>query len=266
MLSLSPQLLVEATIVVGLIGALSLKLKLLDAKGVAASLPVGYAVYIFGGREYFTMLLTFYVISLLATVFRVRRIGVNVMDKEWVRSWKNVAANGVVAAAAAMLSATSPGSCATPYLAAYVGAVGTSFADTLATELGLLYPKPPRLITSMKPVPRGTPGAVSPYGYAASTLALTILASLLTLYGKQSLTPTLYAAGLIGVTIDSLMGATVQARYRCPTCGRETENPIHCGRKAEKIAGLTPINTHAVNLISTLIGAITAAIIAATTP
>jgi len=115
----------------------------------------------------------------------------------------------------------------------------------------------------MKPAPRGTPGAVSPYGYAASVLALTILAGMLALYGKASLILPLYIAGIVGVTMDSILGATVQARYRCTVCGKETESSVHCGKRAEKISGITLISTHTVNLLSTLTGATIAFLIAA---
>ncbi len=257
----SIEIIVEALAVVGLIGVLSLRFRILNLKGVIASVPVGLSIYIFGGREFFILLLVFYVLSSAATWLRVRYFRIEVIDKEWVRGWRNVAANGIVAASAATLNILSNKSCFNPYLAAYLGAVGTAFADTLATEIGLLYPRNPRLIVSMKKVPRGTPGAVSPYGYLASILALSIFAAILSICGKVRLIPSLYIAGLIGVTIDSILGGTVQAHYRCVVCGKETENPMHCGRKAEKISGVGVINTHTVNFLSTLAGAVIASLL-----
>lgn len=258
----SIEIVVEAFAVIGLIGILSLRFRILDLKGVIASIPVGLSIYIFGGREFFALLLVFYVFSSVATWLRAKYFGINVIDKEWIRGWRNVAANGIVAASAATLNIFSNESCFNPYLAAYLGAVGTAFADTLATEIGLLYPRNPRLIVSMKEVPKGTPGAVSPYGYLASILALSIFAAILSVCGKMRLIPGLYIAGLIGVTIDSILGGTIQAHYRCVVCGKETENPMHCGRKAEKISGVEIINTHTVNLLSTLAGAVIASILA----
>ncbi len=37
----------------------------------------------------------------------------------------------------------------TPFALGYLGAIGTSAADTLATEIGLLNPYAPRLITNL---------------------------------------------------------------------------------------------------------------------
>ena len=36
-------------------------------------------------------------------------------------------------------------------------------------------------------------------------------------------------SGLAGATFDSLLGATVQAIYRCDRCGTETERLVHGG-------------------------------------
>jgi uncharacterized protein (TIGR00297 family) len=55
--------------------------------------------------------------------------------------------------------------------------------DTLASELGILSPTPPILITTLKPVPPGTNGAMSLSGTLASIfggliMGVTLLASL----------------------------------------------------------------------------------------
>jgi len=263
---LDPLIHLQASIIIGILAILSYRLRLLDPRGIIASIPVGYIIYVFGGPHYFILLIAFYSVSGLATRFRIKRIGVDVLDKDWIRSWRNVVANGATAASISLLSAFTGDRGSSILLAAYLGAVGTSFADTLATELGLLYPHNPRLITSMKKVPRGTPGGVSPYGYAGGVLALLILATLSTLMRLSSvrILGILLASGMIGMTADSILGATIQAKYRCPRCGKLTENSTHCGEKAEKVSGTTLIDTHMVNLISTIIGASTASILALT--
>lgn len=252
----------EAVTILTLISILSLKLQLMDWKGVVAALPVGYLIYVFGGRGYFTLLLIFYLFSSLATKLRVRRLKMTLNEESSVRSWRNVVSNGLAAALASTASGFTGGS--PIYSAAFLGALATAFADTLATEIGLLYPGMPRLITSMKKVKPGTPGAVSPLGYLAALIALGTLslASIPTrILPPHSLTTTIFIPGLIGITIDSLMGATIQAKYRCPKCGKEIESPTHCGTKAQKISGTKPVNTHTVNLISTITGALAAALL-----
>ena len=139
---------IEAATIILMLALFSLKLKLLDRGGVFASIPIGYVIYVFGGVDYFILLLVFYLTSGAATKLRVRQIGRNVLDKDSIRGWRNVVANGAAAAIISLLNIT--GFNRGRITAAYLGAIGTAFADTLATEIGLLYPREPRLITNMK--------------------------------------------------------------------------------------------------------------------
>lgn len=246
----------EALIALILISTISLRYRILDGKGVLAAIPIGYVIFTLGGIEYFIILLLFFGLSGVATKIRVRKIRINFLEKDWIRSWKNVLANGL----APTLIIISGYLYQTPHhpllVIGYLAVVGTAFADTLATEIGLLYPKNPRLITNFKEVIKGTPGAVSPYGYAGGLLASLIICAFSYGLGLVNLTAILsiIIASIAGMTIDSIIGATLQAKYRCMICGKITENPHHCGQQSEKMTGIKLINTHVVNLISTAAG------------
>ena len=63
-------------------------------------------------------------------------------------------------------------------------------------------------------------------------------------------------AGFSAALVDSLLGATVQAVYRCPRCKEEAEAPIHtCGQETVLMRGMPVITNDMVNLIATLAGA-----------
>jgi len=260
--ALNPIVHIEAATIVLILALLSLKLKLLDRGGILASIPIGYVIYVFGGVDYFILLLVFYLASGAATKLRVRRIGRDLFDKDSIRGWRNVVANGATAAIISLLNIT--GFNRDRITAAYLGAVGTAFADTLATEIGLLYPGEPRLITNMKKVLRGTPGAVSPYGYLGGIGALLILILSSMAMGATGLRLVVatMVSGVLGMTIDSVLGATIQSKYRCVICGKLTESRVHCGMAAEMVDGISLIDTHMVNLISIMLGALTAYLIA----
>ena len=102
-------------------------------------------------------------------------------------------------------------------------------ADTWATELGVLNPTPPRLITNLrKVVEKGTSGGVSLVGTLASLAGAGIVGLLAALISPTGIDWKFFVwisiAGLLGSLFDSLLGATVQATYYCPSCQKETEH------------------------------------------
>jgi uncharacterized membrane protein len=64
------------------------------------------------------------------------------------------------------------------------------------------------------------------------------------------------AGGVAGTLADSVLGATVQGRYRCATCGRDLERPHHrCAGRATRSGGIGWIDNDVVNLLATTVGA-----------
>lgn len=259
-------------LVVLLFDIVSLKKKLVDTTGFIAGLFVGLSIILLGGWNWFIIILLFHLAASVATKWRYeykRSLGV-AEEKGGARGWKNVLANGIVASIAAILEYTIGGQI---WAYAYLAAVAIAMGDTLATEIGLLSPSKPRLI--IKPwvkVDPGTSGGVSLYGYLASILAglvvgfmgyvlgvipSTEISSLNPLYSTSIIT----LATLIGVTIDSIIGATVQAQYRCIVCGKLIERSIHCGKQAMLIKGVRWIDNHIVNILGIITGTISAVII-----
>ncbi len=251
-------------------GVLSIRKGLVDKSGLIAGLAIGLIVILLGGWNWFTVLLSFHVIAGVVTKWRYdykRRLGV-AEEKGGARSWRNVTANGIIAAVMATLEAFVGGQV---WAFAYLAAVAAAMGDTLATEIGLLNPSPPRLIT--KPwlrVEPGTSGGVSFLGYIASALAGAIvgfLGYILCVVPECGLidftifTMLVIVSTLTGVTIDSIIGATIQAQYRCTVCGKLTEKPVHCGRPAKLVKGYKWIDNHVVNILGVGSAALTAIIL-----
>jgi uncharacterized protein (TIGR00297 family) len=260
--------------VVGGFGIFSVKAKAVNLSGLIAGLIVGLSVWIFGGWAWFVLLLTFHLVTAQFTHFKYdhkRKLGV-AEGKEGARGWGNVFANGGAPAFFAVFETIYPlysGHVADIFFAAFIGAISTTTADTLATEIGLLYPREPRLITSIKKkVPPGTSGGVSPLGEAAViggglligcvSWLLAVITSLAPIQGILSFGPNLLLVCIVsafaGSTVDSILGATVQSSYECRRCHKKTEHSIHCGEPAELVKGYRAIGNNWVNLISSLFG------------
>jgi uncharacterized membrane protein len=138
-------------------------------------------------------------------------------------------------------------------------------ADTWGTELGILNPGQPRLITTYKPVPKGTSGGVSLVGTIAGLGGSALIGGIAILcqligWAPESMLPLwvqfliITGAGFLGSVVDSLLGATLQGIYYCPVCSKETERHPHhtCGTLTHLARGMKWLNNDWVNTACTL--------------
>lgn len=244
-----------------LTGLLAWRLGSLTLSGAIAAGVVGGLILGLGGWAWAAALLLFFASSsALSRLFPARRARVadeiaGQFEKGDRRDWGQVAANGGLGAALAVVHALLP-EAAWPWIA-FLGAVAAANADTWATELGVLNRRPPRLITSGRKVEPGTSGGVSGLGILASLAGAALIGSLGPLEGTGAAA---FAAvtfgGLAASLFDSLLGATVQAIYFCPEDEKETEqHPLHaCGARTRLVRGWGWLNNDLVNLAASVAG------------
>lgn len=238
------------------------RVKSLSRSGAWGAFVEGTIIFGLGGWPWAVLLLAFFISSsLLTRTFAKRKAAlIEKFDKGGVRDIGQVLANGGVASVFALLHPFFP-QAAWPWLA-FAASLAAVNADTWATELGVLSPSLPHLITSGKPVERGTSGAISLYGTlaaAAGAALVALLAGWLAPAGHfWSVLAFASLAGLLGSLFDSLLGATLQAIYRCPTCDKETErHPLHtCGTPTIQVRGLGWLNNDLVNASCALFAAL----------
>ncbi|PON49106.1 Transmembrane protein [Trema orientale] len=151
----------------------------------------------------------------------------------------------------------------TALIGGVIGHYACCNGDTWSSELGVLSDAQPRLITTFKPVRKGTNGGVTKTGLLAAAAAGGVIGLTFVVFGfftskcsynvalKQLLVIPLSAlAGLSGSMIDSLLGATLQFSGFCTVRNKVVGKP---GPTVEKISGLNFLDNNAVNAVSILL-------------
>jgi uncharacterized protein (TIGR00297 family) len=232
------------------VAALAYWRQALTADGAAAAAALGCITFARGGHSSAGALLVFFGSStLLSRLGERRKQALPQAQAKGARrdAWQ-VLANGGVATIAIGLGQ--------PYAA--TGALAAAAADTWATELGLLARQPPRLLTTLRSVAPGTSGGITPEGLLASVGgAVVVGAATAAPGGDWRIVRSAALSGIAGALVDSLLGATLQAVYRCPRCEVLTEVAVHprCGTETIYQRGLTWMTNDTVNLLATLVGA-----------
>jgi uncharacterized protein (TIGR00297 family) len=162
-------------------------------------------------------------------------------ERSGVRGAGNVWSSALTATICALATSFWASPITEVLILAYVASFCTKLSDTTASEVGKAYGKRTFLITTLKPVPRGTEGAVSLEGTVAGAIASIVLALIAWGIGMISWLGIIWCviAAFIATTVESLIGATLESRF-------------------------TWLTNDLVNFINTAIGAIVAILLALT--
>ncbi len=262
--AISPLRLLLGLLLGAVIAALAWRARALDRSGAWSAAITGGLIFGLGGMAWATLLLTFFISSsALSRILTPRKAVISEkFSKGSRRDWGQVLANGGLGALLVCLQALCPEQ--KWIWVAYAGALAAVNADTWATEIGVLSPIAPRLITTGRKVAAGTSGGVTPMGYLAVLAGAALIAGIAALFTTVE-RPLIQAAaitlaGVVGSSFDSLLGATVQAIYTCPACQKETErHPLHtCGNATSLSRGWSWLNNDWVNFVCSLAGALCA--------
>ena len=236
----------------------------LSGSGAVSTFLLGVIVFGTGKWEFsLPILLFFFLSSLLSKVGKKwKQKFADTFQKGGQRDLGQVLANGGVAGIIVLLWNYFPNDV---WYFAFIGSIAAVTADTWATEIGVFSKIAPRDILTFKRVPHGTSGGITLLGLIGALLGSCIIvfigSSVTQRFGNVASAMALFAlitgAGLAGSIIDSLIGATIQAQYRCPMCGKITEKRNHCqGNPTTLISGVRLIDNDIVNAICALSGAL----------
>ncbi|QHT60148.1 DUF92 domain-containing protein [Paenibacillus lycopersici] len=242
----------------GLIAAAAYRLRSLSGSGAWSAAIMGTGYVAFGGPLWAGALLAFFLSSTLWSKWKRRHAKKEAAEANYAKSGRRDAmqvwANGGLGLLLCIAHAAWP---AAGWMYAFAGVMAAVNADTWATEIGALSRRPPRSLLGGRRVTAGTSGGVTALGSAAALAGAAFIgavAAVLAPAGGDAWPGALLAAaaiaGTAGAFADSLLGATVQAMYRCPVCGSETERAAHCGVAAVRIRGFAVMTNDAVNFAS----------------
>jgi uncharacterized protein (TIGR00297 family) len=201
-----------------LFGSLSIALETASIPGMLTGVFLSLVAVVLGGVGWFVLLIAFFGIGGLSTKYgydrKVRR-GV-AEENEGARGTGNVLGNSLAALVALLLFAAHarlpvPSEV---LVVAFAGSVATALADTLSSEIGGLYDQP-RLLTTLEPVAPGTDGAVTWQGEVAGIAGAALIGVLSAWFLPLSWSAAIIVigAGLVGMTVDSAAGATIEGHY-----------------------------------------------------
>lgn len=234
----------------------AVRLRWLSLSGAVAAFAVGWATLTAGGWRAACVLLSFFLTSSVLSRWRVeRKRRMELLTARGAqRGATQVLANGGIASLCVVFYALTG---EVRWWLAFAGAYAAANADTWSSEVGALSSRPPRHILTGQILRAGDSGGVTPLGLLAGMAGSMVVAGSAWLVHPVSLWQAMAVVlgGITGNLLDSVLGATLQARYRCERCGEVVEISEHCGVSPAKVAGWRWINNDVVNLLCTLAGA-----------
>ena len=133
------------------------------------------------------------------------------------RGPENVWGSAATGTLLAMAAALAPPAWQPLLLIGFAASFAAKLADTFGSEIGKRWGRHTVLITTLRPVPPGSEGAISLEGTAASLVGSALMALLMLALGLLPGASTwllVTLVGLVATLLESLIGATAQQRWR----------------------------------------------------
>jgi len=211
--------------------AASIFLKKLTVTAAITGAILGWLIYAGGGYRGLSLIVVFFILGTAATSWKKKEklsIRANAGHQS-TRTTGQVIANAGVAALAGLLAVLFPSRRDLLQLM-MAGSMSAAMADTLSSELGMVYGRRFYHILTWKPDEKGQDGVVSLEGLLIGIIGSSIIALI-----ANDHFWVIVIAGTIGNLADSLLGAFFERQGR--------------------------LSNNTVNLLNTLIGALTAGLL-----
>jgi uncharacterized protein (TIGR00297 family) len=200
----------------GAIAALAYFAHSIDVAGAISAVIIGATITATLGLSGLAVMVAFFVIGSAVTKlgYRIKAARGIAQEQGGARGWRNAWANGGVPAFLALLAGLAAPGLRELLTLGYAAAVATAAADTCSSELGKAYGRRTFLITTFRPVPPGTEGAVSLEGTIGGLLGGFVVAAVgaaTGLYGWPAAI-VVGVSGLLGSLAESVIGTVAERR------------------------------------------------------
>lgn len=143
------------------------------------------------------------------------------------------------------------------YILMYAVVMAEAVADSLASDIGILSKKEPINILTFKKGKPGMSGNISMLGMGAALFgALEIALIYFCFHQNLIYVFIIIISGFLGAFIDTILGATIEIKYKCTKCGVLTEQKYHCEMETMRYKGMKIFNNDMVNFLSNVSSAI----------
>lgn len=239
-----------------IISIISYRLKFLNLKGTSAIFLLAAVIFGLGGIKWTIPILVFFVFSSLLSKIKRKNleIGRKHIEKYSPRNHIQVFANGGFGGILVILNFFFPSQL---FYVSFVSSIAAVCADTWSTEIGIMTKSKTVDILSFKIVEKGVSGGVSLIGTLGGILGASVIAfSSIFWLNMRHFYYIIFIifAGIVGNLSDSILGASLQAKYKCNVCSEIVEKPFHCKHSALITKGFKWINNDVVNLATAVIG------------
>jgi uncharacterized protein (TIGR00297 family) len=239
-----------------LISILSFKFKFLNTGGTIAIFLLAMVIFGLGGWKWTVPILVFFLFSSLLSKLKGNKpaIAEKYIEKSTPRNHIQVLANGGAGGILVILNYFFP---LELFYVVFVSSIAAVCADTWSTEIGTFKQAATVNILSFKKIQQGMSGGISFPGTIGGVLGASIIAfSSLLWLGLKHINYVIFIifAGIIGNLFDSILGASLQAKYKCNICSIITEKSFHCGQNSLLIKGFNIINNDVVNFATAAVG------------
>lgn len=199
------------------------------------------------------LLIIYFTIALVDKIVKGRTEDIfrDINKKSGARDHVQVVANGAAGFLWLLLYGITDKSV---FILAYAVGIAQAFADSAASDIGVLSKSAPISLCRRRRVEKGMSGGVSLLGTFSGLAAGVFCALLYFLFFwdvKGAALVVLFS--FVGNLLDSVLGDLVQEKFRCRQCGKLTEKPVHCGVDTDRIGGIPGLDNCMVNLISNFV-------------